>query len=112
MNEPETNEQTARSESQQRFDENVKLIEQAQTGAPPLFGPRVSEGKLEAANIYQLKTDADGRRRYVYDPEYRAQIDAMRVEGLGGALAPVVARKSDEPPIGSISDQIKSHGEK
>jgi len=96
MNEPETNEQAARSESQQRFDENVKLIEQA--GAPPAqehpslkVVPTVNAALMQTAADMQAQTNENGVRLYEIDDQHRARTEAVRVAALGGPEAPPVA---------------------
>lgn len=111
------------AEAHERFAQNVQAATEQQrlSGADPNTGmtpgqshpsqqlaPTVNEALLAKANSMQAERDENGRRRYHEDSAFRAEVEAIRIEGCGGPAVPVAQQQAQQPvePVGSPADRL------
>ena len=110
----------ALTQAQQRFSQNVQTAEQQQresgadpnTGMPPgqshpsqMPEPTVNHELLKQAEEMQTHKDAEGKRPYIYDSEYRNRVEAIRAQAYGGPTVPVAETQPTQAPTEVLPPQ-------
>lgn len=108
----------------ERYAQNVQTAEQQQrlsgvdpnTGMPPgqshpsqIPAPTVNQELLKQAEEMQTHKDAEGKRPYIYDSEYRNRVEAIRAQAYSDSPVPVTqqqpAQQPVEPPQGNPQER-------